>query len=179
MPNSPFQPNFATDAEVQNLILTEFALTGDSVAVAAMPIWWNMSPGEDGYNNPSQVLQYLFTKKRVIMYLLAKIRAQIDVTIGTDKFSANQQVKNLAMLMKLTCDEILVADPGAGIAWLESAHGENKSAGVGKIHDFFSREFYLYWESEWQLCFMECFGFMPRLPFSGNMGMYGGYYNGY
>jgi hypothetical protein len=180
MPWVPSQNTpYATVAQIQDAILQEFGLSTDSVSQALMPIWWGFSPDVDSYGQPNQYLQYLYTKRRVIMYQMAQARKLFDTTVGTDKFSTSQQVKNLLTLMKATTDEIAYADPGATIPWLESAEGINRSAGVGHIHDFFSREFYYFWEREWQMSYLECFGRWPGLPFSGGVGFGMGNYYGW
>jgi hypothetical protein len=173
----PLNPGFSTpvlpDSEVQAGILSEFSLSGDSTANSLMPMWWGFAPNVDSYGQTNQFLQYLYTKKRVIAYLIAQQRMMFDTTLGTDKFSASQIVKNLLSLMKATTDEIQYADPGANTPWLESAEPLNKSAGAAHIRDFFSREFYTYWDWEWQVCYFNSFGSYPY----GSLGMgLGGYY---
>lgn len=98
-----------TDAEYQDLIITELGLSLDTVATTNIEAWWSFFSAQG--TSVSKYCQYLYTKRTVIFYLVGKYASKYDVQIGFDIFSKSQVFKNYALLLKMLNDELALLDP--------------------------------------------------------------------
>ena len=103
----------ASDGQLQQLIIDELNISGDSTFVANLPIWWSIFSG-----SYDQYLTFLLTKKRAITYLMGKARKLIDLTLGGDTTRLNQEFKNLVDMLKEVNDEIKANGGALGAATL-------------------------------------------------------------
>ena len=100
----------ATTTELQDLILVELNATDDKELSVALPTWWSL------YSDKATThLQYLYSKRHALGYLMGKSRKKIDVTIGTDKLSASQEFKHLKEMHESITNEIKDLEPGGTI----------------------------------------------------------------
>lgn len=106
-----------TDTDFQAAILVELGCATDTVATTQIPTWWAMNSDRDG-----QYLQYIYTKKHVLAYLLGQARRFVNTTIGLDVINHQQKFENLLDMMKDLNSQIKLEDPAAGVGYLNSAH---------------------------------------------------------
>lgn len=106
----------ATDAQFQASILVELNCATDTTAQAQIAIWWDMNSGRD-----SKYLQYLYTKKHALAYLLGQTRKYVNITTGFDQIQHQQKFENLLDMMKDLNSQIKMEDSGLNAAYLVSA----------------------------------------------------------
>jgi hypothetical protein len=106
----------ATNAQYQASILTELNCVTDTTAQAQISVWWDMNSFRDNV-----YLQYLYTKKHALAYLLGQARKYVNITTGFDQIQHQQKFENLLDMMKDLNTQIKMEDTGLNAAYLESA----------------------------------------------------------
>lgn len=101
----------ASEAQFQAAILVELNCPTDTVALANIATWWDMNAERDRL-----YLQYLYTKKHVLGYLLGTTRKFVDITTGFDQIKHQQKFENLLDMMKDLNTQIKQEDPSVAAA---------------------------------------------------------------
>jgi hypothetical protein len=104
-----------TDSQYKTMILAECALDTDQKAAKLIQSWWGLYSGKS-----SKHLQYLYTKKHVLLWLLGQVRKKKDVKIDRDESKSSQEVANVRNMISEVREEIKQEDPYASVATLES-----------------------------------------------------------
>jgi len=105
-----------TSAEYITLMMKELDSVSDTELATNAATWWTLNADQ-----PSERLQYLYTKRQAIQYLMFQARKNIDITIGPDKLNASQVFKHLASLNDDVMDDIKFAESPRSTGTMKSA----------------------------------------------------------
>lgn len=97
-------PISLTDEQAQALIVAETGTGTDAVVTGLLPQWWLLYSVKEA---DGAGLQYWYTRRAVLDYLLASERNRVNVKLGDDQFSDQQIFANLAALREMAESEIL------------------------------------------------------------------------
>ena len=94
-----------TDSQAHDIIFEELSLdSADDVLNAIFPLWWMLYAPKEGQGDS---LQYLYTKRAALDYVLKPMADQITVKSGDDQHNNRERFLNLMAIRDNVEDEIL------------------------------------------------------------------------
>lgn len=90
----------ATKEQYMEVLYSELSITSSTEYDTLFDTWWSL------LETDADIVKFHKIKKRLAHKLMSAARGKVDVTIGTDKYSASQELKQAEALYKAASDEL-------------------------------------------------------------------------